>query len=108
MPGRYRTRIVPPTMTLGERVAREKGVFPDSNTGCDIPFRIFYSKKWLEGYLLANQLWLMVGVPGMYLVFWEERYRGLLSWDFKCWAMDGGIELGLVEVLGDWVVMYYE
>jgi len=64
MPGRYRTRIVPPTMSLGERVARDKGVYPEARTGWDIPFRIFFSNRWLEGYLLANQLRLMVGVPG--------------------------------------------
>jgi hypothetical protein len=108
MSGRYRTRIVPPTMTLGERVARDKGVFPQANSGWDIPFRIYYSKEWLEGYLIANQLRLMVGVPGMLLVFWDERYRGMLTWSSKGWATDGEIEQGLADLLGDWVVLYYE
>src|ERR1700759_5547929 len=101
MSGRYRTRIVPPTMTLGERVARDKGVFPQANTGWDIPFRIFYSKEWLEGYMLANQLRLMIGVPGTFLVFWNERYRGMLTWTANGWLMDGGIEQGVSDGLGE-------
>ena len=108
MPSRYRTRIVPPLMTLGERVARDKSVFPKAGTGWDMPIRIYYSKEWLEGYMLANQLRLMVGVPGTFLVYWEERYRGILTWTADKWIMDGGIEQGLANVLGDWVVMYYE
>jgi hypothetical protein len=108
MSGRYRTRIVPPTMTLGERVARDKGVFPQANTGWDIPFRIYYSKEWLEGYLIPNQLRLMIGVPGTFLVFWDGRYRGTLSWTTDKWVIDGGIEQGLAEKLGEWVVLYYE
>ncbi len=108
MRGRYRTRIVPPTMTLGERVAREKGVYPEAHMGCDIPFRIFYSKSWLEGYLLANKIRLMVGVPGTFLVFWDDRYRGTLSWIAEGWKMDGGIENPLAEALGYWVAIYYQ
>jgi hypothetical protein len=95
-------------MTLGERVARDKGVFPEAQTGWDIPFRSYYSKRWLEGYLLANQLRLMAGVPGTFLVFWEERFRGLLTWTANGWTMDGGIEQGLTDKQGEWVVLWNE
>jgi hypothetical protein len=50
----------------------------------------------------------MVGVPGMFLVFWEERFRGLLTWTANGWVMDGGIEQWLTDKLGEWVVLYYE
>jgi hypothetical protein len=108
MPGRYRTRIVPPMMTLEERVAREKGMFPQANTDWAIPFRIFCSKEWLEGYFIANLFRLMLGVPGTFLVFWDGQYMGSLSRTTDKWVMDGGIEAGLTETFGEWIELYYE
>jgi hypothetical protein len=107
MLGRYQSRIVPPMMSLGECVARDKGVYPEAKTGWDIPFRIFYSNHCLEGYLIANSLRLMVGVPGMFLVFWNERFHGTICWTSDGWVM-AGVDPGLVEVLGDWIEAYYE
>jgi hypothetical protein len=50
----------------------------------------------------------MVGVPGIFLVFWDERYRGMLTWTAKGWIMDGGIEQGLTNALGEWIVIYFQ
>ena len=107
MSGRYRSRIVPATMTLGERVAREKGVYPEARSGFDIAFRIFYASDWLSGYLIANQLLLMVGLPGIFLVYWDERFQGTIGWTSDGWVMVG-IEPRLVVALGEWIEVYYE
>jgi hypothetical protein len=109
MPGgnHRRTGIVPPIMTLGERVAREKGIYPEAKRGWDIPFRIYYSKHWLEGYLIASDLKLMIGLPGAFLVYWDERFQGTICWKIDGWEMPG-IDPDLVVALGEWIVAYYQ
>jgi hypothetical protein len=94
-------------MTLGERLARDKGVYPEAKSGRDIPFRIFFSNHWLAGYLIPNSLRLMIGVPGTFLVFWDERFQETICWSSKSWVMYG-VGPDLVETLGEWIEAYYE
>jgi hypothetical protein len=84
----FKKRIVLPVMTLEERISREKGIYPESGTSWDIPFQIFYSKKSLDGFLLANQVRHIVGLPGSFLVYWELRFRGVIMWTAKEWVME--------------------
>jgi hypothetical protein len=107
MAGRYRSRIVPAMMTLGERVAREKGVYPEAHAGWDIQLKIYYKNRWLDGYLIPNSLRLMIGLPGSYLVFWEERFQGTISWTANGWIM-AGTDPDLVVALAEWIVLWYE
>jgi|SRR5450432_2518284 hypothetical protein len=107
MPGRYRSRIVPPIMSLAERVARGKGVYPESHTGWDIPFNVRISGRWIIGYLIANDLKLMIGLPGSFLVYWEVRFQGTISWTANGWIM-AGTDPDLVVALGEWIVLWYE
>jgi hypothetical protein len=107
MSGRYRSRIVPPIMTLGERVARERGVYPEAHSGHDIQFKIYISDEWLSGYLIPNGLRLMIGLPGSFLVYWDERFHGTISWTIDGWMMPG-TAAELVAALGEWVVIYYQ
>ena len=92
------------TMTLEERVARERGMYPDAGTG---PFLIFYNKKSLEGYILANQLRHITGVPGTFLVFWDLRFRGVINYTSDGWVMERQ-DPDLVYALGSWIELYYE
>jgi len=108
MPGRYRSRIVPPAMTLGERVARDKGVYPEANSGWNIDFKIFYKGKWILGHMLANQLRLMIGMPGSFLVFWDARFQGILSWAADGWLMPMCNDMDLIAMLGEWIEIYYQ
>lgn len=95
------------TMTLEERVAREKGIYPNAGTGWDIPFRIFYSKKSLEGFLLANHVRHITGVPGTFLVFWDLRFRGVINYTSEGWVMER-TDPDLVYALGEWLILYYQ
>ena len=101
-------RSVPPAMSLGERVAREKGIYPDAGTNYDIPFMIFYSNKSQDGYLIADQIPHITGVPGTFLVYWDNRFRGVVNYTFEGWEMDGGHSRELVVALGEWIVIYYQ
>jgi hypothetical protein len=94
-------------ITLGERVARDKGVYPEAHAGWDIQFRIYHSNRWLDGYLIPNNLRLMIGLPGSYLVFLDERFQGTLSWTAYGWMMDK-TDPDLVVALGEWIVLWYE
>ena len=100
-------RNVPPSMTLEERVARERGMYPDAGTGWDIPFVIWYGKKSLNGFLLANQLRHITGVPGTFLVFWDLRFRGAINYTSEGWEMPRH-NPDLVYALGNWIEIYYE
>jgi hypothetical protein len=94
-------------MTLEERVAREQGVYPDSGQGWDIPFQIWYGKKSLEGFLLANQLRHIMGLPGTFLVFWDLIFRGVINYTKDGWVMVGQ-DPDLVYALAEWIVLYYQ
>src|ERR1700710_2817426 len=90
------------SMTLEERVSRAVRVYPDAGTGWDIPFIIFYNKKSLEGYLLANQLRHITGVPGTFLVYWDLRFRGFINYTSEGWVMERQ-DRNLVAALGAWI-----
>jgi len=94
-------------MTLEERVAREKGIYPEAGTGWDIPFLIFYNKKSLAGCLLANQLRHITGVPGTFLVYWDLRFRGVINFTSDGWVMPRQ-DPDMVYALGEWIVIYYQ
>jgi hypothetical protein len=94
-------------MSLEEKIAREKGLYPDSNTGWNIPFMIWYGKKSLEGFLLANQLRHITGVPGTFLVYWDLRFRGVINYTSDGWEMPRQ-DPDMVEALGEWIVLYYQ
>ncbi len=97
-----------PSMSLGERVARDKGIYPDTGNGWDIPFMVYYAKRSLDGYLLANHVRHITGVPGTFLVYWELRFRGVIHYTSDGWEMTGGHDRDLVYALGQWIVLYYQ
>jgi hypothetical protein len=103
----FKKRIVPPVMTLEERVAREKGIYPDSGTGWNIPFQIFYSGKSLSGYLIANHVRHINGLPGTFLVYWDLRFRGVINWTSDGWTLER-TDSDLVYALGEWITIYYQ
>jgi len=80
-------------MTLGERVAREKGIYPEAKGGWDISFRIFYSRQWLEGYLIANHLQLMIAYQAL---FWFTGMKGFK--DLSTGKLMGGKWPGLIQI----------
>jgi hypothetical protein len=82
-------------------------MYPDAGTGWDIPFLIFYRKESLDGYLLANQLKHITGVPGTFLVFWDLRFRGVINYTSDGWIMERQ-DPDLVFALGSWIELYYE
>jgi len=94
-------------MTLGERVARTKGDYPEAHSGHDIPFKVFYYGQWQDGYMIANKIKLMIGLPGSFLVYWDERYQGTICWSIDGWMMPG-IDPQLVGALGEWIASYYQ
>ena len=95
-------------MSLGERLAREKGIYPDAGTGYDIPFMIFYSNKSQDGFLIANQVRYIAGIPGSFLVYWDLRFRGVINYTSEGWEMQEGHFSELVNALGEWLVLYYQ
>lgn len=103
-PFKKRTSTV---MTLEEKVSRQVGVYPDAGTGWDIPFMIWYNRKNLEGYLLANQLRHISGLPGKFLVYWDLRFRGVIHYTNDGWEMPRQ-DPDMVQALGEWIELYYE
>ena len=67
----------------------------------------FSIPKRFQGHTLANRLRLVVGVPGTFLVYWDERFHGTISWKIDGWVM-AGVDPDLVAVLGEWIVVYYQ
>ena len=95
-------------ISLEERMARDQGSYPDINTGWDITFLIFYgSNKNLSGILLANHVRHIMGLPGTFLVFYDNRFRGVINWTSHGWEMKFH-NPELVFALGEWIELYYQ
>ena len=94
--------------SLEERRARERGCYPDINTGWDIPFIIFYLNKSLSGILLANHVRHIMGVPGTFLVYYDNRFRGVINWTSDGWEMAKSFEEDFVFALGEFIQSYYQ
>lgn len=93
-------------ISLEERWARDNGTYPDINTGWDIAFIIFYSKKSLTGILPANHVRHIMGLPGTFLVYYDNRFRGVINWTSDGWEMKHS-EPEMVFALGEWIELYY-
>lgn len=93
--------------TLGERAARAAGTYPELNAGWEIPFSIFVNGRKVSGDLLANMHLLPIGVPGSFLVYDGNYFKGVLKFTRKGWEMENAGD-DLANALEEYVVLWYE